>query len=139
MKLIGVGKSQHMSSLSNWINENDASVCADNSPYLVWEEWGAAQRDLYVLNHDGDVVLHENVTGGIPSNLSDLIINLISEIPDNSLLGDVNQDGILYVLDVVIMVNIALGNNPSVPNADMNSDDVVNVLDIVILVSVILA
>ena len=138
VKLIGIGKSVHMSSSSNWINGNDASVCADNSPYPIWIEWGAAQRDLYVLNHEGDVVFHENVTGQIPSNLSSLIIDLIGQIPDDSLLGDINGDEILNVLDVVIMVNIALGVDTDDSNADMNGDSVVNVLDIVILVGIIL-
>jgi len=82
VKLIGVGKSQHMSSLDNWVNGNDASVCADVSPYPIWSEWDADQRDLYVLDHEGNVVLHENVTGSLPFNLQSLIITLISQIPD---------------------------------------------------------
>ena len=87
VKLIGVGKSQHMSSLGNWTNGNDASVCADQSPYPTWNGWNAAQRDLYVLDHEGNVVLHENVTGAIPNNLESLIIDLVSQIP-----GDCNPD-----------------------------------------------
>ena len=81
VKLIGVGKSQHMSSLGNWTNGNDASVCADVSPYPIWNEWGAAQRDLYILDHEGHVEFHENVTGGIPNNLESIIIDLVSQIP----------------------------------------------------------
>ena len=81
VKLIGVGKSQHMSSLGNWTNGNDAPVCADTSPYPIWSEWGAAQRDLFVLDHTGNAVFHENVTGGIPNNLESLVIELIQEIP----------------------------------------------------------
>ena len=81
VKLIGVGKSAHMNDLSNWTNGNDAPVCADQSPYPTWNEWGAAQRDLYVLDHEGIVVLHENVTGGLPSDLEALVIDLIDQIP----------------------------------------------------------
>ena len=81
VKLIGVGKSQHMSSLGNWTNGNDASVCADQSPYPTWNEWDTAQRDLYVLDHEGNVVFHENVTGGLPFNLESLVIDLIDQIP----------------------------------------------------------
>ena len=87
VKLIGVGKSQHMSSLGNWTNGNDASVCADQSPYPTWNEWDAAQRDLYVLDHEGNVVFHENVTGGLPFNLESLVIDLIDQIP-----ADCNPD-----------------------------------------------
>ena len=83
VKLIGVGKSQHMSSLGNWTNGNDASVCADQSPYPIWSTWDASQRDLYILDHEGDVVFHENVTGGLPSNLGSLVIDLVNGIPSD--------------------------------------------------------
>ena len=90
MKLIGVGKSQHMSSLGNWTEGNDASVCADQSGfagYAAWNEWEASQRDLFILNHEGTLVFHENVTGGLPSDLESLVIDLVSQIP-----GDCNPD-----------------------------------------------
>ena len=86
VKLIGVGKSQHMSSLGNWTNGYDASVCADQSGfagYATWNEWEASQRDLFILNHEGSLVFHENVTGGLPSDLGDLIIDLVNEIPSD--------------------------------------------------------
>ena len=54
-----------------------------------------------------------------------------------SLLGDVNEDGILNVLDVVLLVNIILsGDFNSV--ADMNGDGNNDVLDIVNLVNIVL-
>lgn len=61
---------------------------------------------------------------------------------DNISSGDVNQDGIINVLDVVQIINIILGSfNPSQIEydlADYNSDGQVNVLDIVSLVNIIL-
>ncbi len=90
VKLIGVGKSQHMNWLSNWTDDNDASVCADQSGfagYATWNEWDASQRDLFILNHEGNVVFHENVTGGIPNNLASIIIDLVSQIT-----GECNPD-----------------------------------------------
>ena len=105
VKLIGVGKSQHMNWLSNWTDGNDASVCADQSGfagYAAWNEWEASQRDLYVLDHEGNVVLHENVTGGIPSNLELLVIDLVENIPTDCdpelMCGEAETccDGILY-------------------------------------------
>ena len=138
VKLIGVGKSAHMSNLSNWTNGNDASVCADNSPlYPIWNEWDASQRDLFILDHEGNVVFHENVTGGLPSNLNSLIIDLINQIPNDFLLGDTNGDGTVNVLDVVVMINLVLSESYD-EVADMNSDSILNVLDIVLLVGIIL-
>jgi hypothetical protein len=54
------------------------------------------------------------------------------------LAGDLNLDGILNVLDVVLMVNMVLGNGYD-ESADMNGDGIINVLDIVTLINAILS
>ena len=56
---------------------------------------------------------------------------------DSSILGDLNADGILNVLDIVALVNIALSNE-YVSSGDLNNDVVINILDIVTLVNLIL-
>ena len=56
--------------------------------------------------------------------------------------GDVNDDGVVNVLDVVVTVNIILcpecpgGDDPC---ADVNGDGAVNVLDVVLIVNIILS
>ena len=71
-----------MSSLGNWTNSNNAPVCSDTSPFPVWNNWGVSQRDLVVLDHEGNVVLDQNISSGIPSNLESLVESLISNIND---------------------------------------------------------
>jgi hypothetical protein len=51
--------------------------------------------------------------------------------------GDINQDDIVNILDIVQLISIVL-ENQYVDNADLNGDDIVNVLDIVQLVNIIL-
>ena len=51
--------------------------------------------------------------------------------------GDINMDGGINVLDVVLLANSVL-NNESLPGGDLNSDGMINVLDIVNLVNTIL-
>ena len=53
------------------------------------------------------------------------------------LAGDLNLDGILNVLDVVLMVNLVLDDGYDYA-ADMNGDGIINVLDIVTLINTIL-
>ena len=53
-------------------------------------------------------------------------------------LGDVNGDGALNILDIVIIANIILGSAENVSDADVNQDGEVNILDIVALANVIL-
>ena len=57
-------------------------------------------------------------------------------------LGDVNNDSLLNVLDVVLLINFALGNNSPTDyefgSSDINLDGDIDVLDIVLLVNIIL-
>ena len=57
---------------------------------------------------------------------------------DDGLLGDVNGDGVLNVLDVVSLVNIILNGDEYILSGDMNQDGTIDVLDIVTLVNTIL-
>jgi len=69
-------------------------------------------------------------------------IRLYAYLNDQILLGDVNFDAFIDILDVVLLVSFVLETNS--PNSqefmasDLNSDGEVNVLDVVQLVSVIL-
>ena len=56
----------------------------------------------------------------------------------SNLLGDVNQDFIIDVLDVVSLVQVVLGNSDNIDNADLNDDAIVNIQDAIILINWIL-
>jgi hypothetical protein len=60
-------------------------------------------------------------------------MNFFSSLP-----GDLNDDGLVNVLDVVVLVNIVLGQAGHDPAGDLNDDGLINVLDVVILVNIIL-
>ena len=55
-----------------------------------------------------------------------------------TLLGDVNGDGEVSVLDIVLVINMVLGQVPVDYIADFNMDGAVDVLDIVLVVNIIL-
>jgi hypothetical protein len=168
VKLIGVGKSQHMNWLSNWTDGNDASVCADQSGfagYAAWNEWEASQRDLFILNHEGTLVFHENVTGGLPSDLESLVIDLVSQIPGDSECtdGDINNDNpcnpmecwdgqwIEIIIDCPEGMGIPCEGGIYIPPAegdccsicislgDISGDGIINVLDVVAMVNLVLS
>ncbi len=57
------------------------------------------------------------------------------------LLGDANCDGIVNVIDVIIVVNHIVGNNPQpfcFENADVNADGIINVFDAIGIVNIVL-
>lgn len=68
---------------------------------------------------------------------TDLGGNSFSDVCEEGIVGDINSDGIINVLDVVMIVNIIL-NNEYNELADLNSDITVDILDIVALVNMIL-
>ena len=55
-----------------------------------------------------------------------------------NVLGDLNGDSIVNILDVIIMVNMILGVEPESSLADLNSDGILNVLDVVQQINLIL-
>ena len=86
------------------------------------------------LSYPGD-----NGSGGslVEAAIDDFIIEYVAT--NSSILGDVNNDEILNVLDVVIVVNMVLGSESlNYFSADMNSDGSINVQDIIILINLIL-
>jgi len=86
----------------------------------------------------------ENWETAVTGNCGSLSIwaENIYEPEIDELIGDINVDGNVNVLDVVALVNCVLGQSCSdLPNAaacDINSDGTYNVLDIVVLVNIIL-
>jgi hypothetical protein len=53
--------------------------------------------------------------------------------------GDVNGDSTINVQDLILVVNMVLGNSePNYSLADLNGDGIINILDIITLVNMIL-
>jgi len=109
---------------------------------------GGNTYDLYYLPNDGSPYPRDFIVGldGIleyANNEIDIawMIEIIENLLNinNEQLGDLNQDGLLNILDIVLMTNIILADDHNYEqNADMNQDNGVNILDIVILLSIIL-
>ena len=56
----------------------------------------------------------------------------------DSILGDVNSDNVINILDIILVVNIILGINDFNNLADINIDGSIDILDVVQLVNIIL-
>tara|TARA_B110000263_G_scaffold44481_1_gene36446 strand:- start:10407 stop:11558 length:1152 start_codon:yes stop_codon:yes gene_type:complete len=59
------------------------------------------------------------------------------DIDSNELLGDINNDQIVNILDIIVLVDYVV-NNQYVSIADINADNVVNILDIILIVNIII-
>ena len=69
-----------------------------------------------------------------PEKLQTIVFNLHSSV----VLGDMNGDSYLNVLDIVILSNLILSGDNSNPAGDLNQDGNQNILDIVSLVNIII-
>ena len=88
---------------------------------------------MIVGEYSGEITISSNSQSAVTIPVSLLVLD------NNGLLGDVNGDGLLNVLDVVTLVNIILNNDDYILAGDMNQDGALDVLDIVTLVNIILS
>ena len=56
----------------------------------------------------------------------------------SNLIGDINGDENLNILDIVLITNLILSDSSYNETADLNQDGGINILDIIVLISIIL-
>jgi len=124
----------------------------DSEQGLIWYYKNANGRTLFGHN-GGDIGSSTEMFISFSDNLGVVLLsnsnnynaliqieNAIfdfAEETDFTVIGDINEDGIVNVLDIVQVVNLVLVSEYE-ENGDLNGDGIVNVLDIVQLVNIIL-
>jgi hypothetical protein len=96
---------------------------------------------LFTTNNFYDLDLDSEFSNVLiaTSNYNDIQssnIDFSISINDLNILGDVNQDSILNVQDIVLMINIVLMNGYDII-ADVNEDGFVNILDVVVMINIL--
>ena len=118
----------------------------DNSPIANASIKSLLNNKMYYTDQNGYFDFgHSSGLHNFLINDSDIIeINIIPReesyqnyFINNNLLGDVNEDNDIDVLDIVLTVNIVFNNNYNFLS-DLNQDEQVNIQDIVLLVNLIL-
>ena len=95
----------------------------------------------YSIIIDGDNIESESETTFIIINSNSAVSTTV--IPINVLLtenivGDVNGDEVVNVLDIVLLVNLVLTGAEFDMQSDINNDGIINILDVVQLVNIVL-
>ena len=99
----------------------------------IANEWEPCTPELF---EETDVLMHALVNNSdlkLPQNAPDG-----NYCPENYILGDVNTDQVVDVLDIILTVNIILGHSEFNQNADLNNDDAINIQDIILILNIIL-
>ena len=104
-------------------NFGDESTSSDVSPTHTYEEYGYYDVGLTVMS-----------TYGLYSNPHIESIELLD------LLGDINGDSLIDVIDVVLLVDFILSNdvNQNFDIYDLNMDLQIDVLDVILLIQIII-
>ena len=112
---------------------------------------GGNSGDVIIpYNHLSSLLWQHVDSGYMPPNNNDLTIaqvELIAQWIDEGALseaisiiaGDVNNDGVVNIQDIIITINIILESGDYNNLADINNDGVINILDIVELVNIVLS
>ena len=149
--LLGIINTSNQSQIDNFVEENSITFPVLFDPGSSGGVQGGDTYDDYYLPNDGspyprDFIVDQEGALQYANNEIDTewMLYVLDELTgDNQgMLGDINVDGAVNILDVVIMVNFIL--NSQTPTdleftaSDLNSDGTLNVLDIVQLVNIIL-
>lgn len=116
----------------NWLVINGAVI---GNAYGV-ESWDNTARDqIQALYPNHEVILIETFEVNLSGGGVHCITN--DQPALSGLIGDINQDDVVNIQDIVLAVNIILDADYLL-TADLNLDGAVNVVDIILLVNVIL-
>ena len=122
----------------SWINilSNDFGQIPENETLSI--EFNVTTENLENNSYQSFIFINSN------ANVESSIIPVMLTVSENGLLlGDLNQDEIIDILDVVRLVSIVLGQYTPTSFesllADLNQDDIINVQDIVLMINIILS
>jgi len=133
----------------------------DGKPDLLTNDWMGGISIMVNSSTEGNIALGEQMILGIgsfPLSIATADLNMDSTpeiivanweaeglrvihnflpVNDSGIQGDLNGDGVIDILDLIVLVNMILNGEYSII-ADWNEDGVVNILDIIIYKNIIL-
>jgi len=128
-----------------FLNDSGTIILEGESMSTLNSSW--TEFEQFTLIPEGTATIRTVLTGtrnagsDNDSYFDDLSVNIFTSPFCNTIMGDLSNDGTVNILDVIQLVNIIMGSEPTEYQqsvADMNSDGNYNVLDVVLIVNLIL-
>ena len=143
--LIVIGISNTMN-IGNFVDENSLTFPILFDPGSNGGVDGGHTYDLYYLPNDGSPYPRDfivNAEGILEYANNEIDMEWMIYIIENllglsNLIGDINGDENLNILDIVLITNLILSDSTYNEIADLNQDGGINILDIIVLISIIL-
>lgn len=149
--MLGIINTSNQSQIDNFVEENSITFPILFDPGSSGGVQGGDTYDDYYMPNDGSpyprdfIVDQEGILQYANNEIdTEWMIYVLNELigSNQGVLGDINVDGAINILDVVIMVNFILGSqiptDVEFSSSDLNSDGILNVLDIIQLINIIL-
>ncbi len=150
--MVGIINTSNQDQIDNFVEENSLTFPIIFDPGSPGGPQGGYTYDDYYLPNDGSpyprdfIVDQEGILQYANNEIdTEWMIYVLEELIGSTggIAGDVNDDSLINILDVIQTVNIILGANPNPTDyelwaADMNQDGNIDILDIVLIVNTIL-
>ena len=137
--IIAVGQSNISSFNTNFCLNSDLPLVMDQYPNLsIREQFNGQHKEVVILDVDGTLLGRISLNSGVNTAAKTYIRNILAENYEQFVPGDVNQDTLVNVQDIILIVNMILNSNPD-SSGDVNQDTLINVLDVVQVVNMILS
>ena len=150
--VLGLINTSDQSLINNFVAENSITFPILFDPGSSGGVQGGDTYDDYYMPNDGSpyprdfIVDQEGILQYANNEIdTEWMIYVLDELTGNNqgVAGDVNNDEVVNILDVIQTVNIILGANPTPTEyelwaTDMNQDGNIDILDIVLIVNIIL-
>ena len=137
--IIAVGQTNISAFNDNFCANSDLPLVMDQYPELpIREQFAPYGLDHYlvILDYDGNYIDYIDLFS-LGDTEKNYIKSLLEEYYQQSNIGDINQDALINIQDVILLINLILSGE-FYSLADINSDNIVNVLDVIQLVNIIL-
>ena len=120
------------------ISQFNNNFCANYPELPIREQFSPYSEPHYlvILNYDGSYIDHIDLLS-LGNSEKDYIRGVLQDHYQESYIGDINEDSLVYIQDVILVINLILNGEFNLL-ADINLDDNVDVLDVIQLVNMIL-
>tara|TARA_Y100000758_G_C15853831_1_gene350343 strand:- start:3 stop:479 length:477 start_codon:yes stop_codon:yes gene_type:complete len=139
--IIAVGQSNISNFNNNFTANSDLPLVMDQYPGLpIRSQFSphGQHKQIVILDYDGNFIGEIILPfSGVSVGVKNYIRGILEEHYHQSIVGDINGDGIVNIQDVILLINMILtGGTDTV--ADINSDGIINVLDVIQIINLIL-
>jgi len=144
--MLGIINTANQNQINSFVEENSITFPILFDPGSSGGVQGGDTYDDYYMPNDGSpyprdfIVDQEGVLQYANNEIdTEWMLYVLDELTggNQGILGDINGDGILNILDLVSLVNLILSGE-NMETADINEDETLNILDVVLLANLIL-